>query len=100
MKRITSLSDDNIESFAQLSCKDQQKIIFQIYTLIVRVDNILKNIYKIVDLYSFTNSEFIDSDITTSDKHNSIDKENEIRKHYIQFTKANEKLKLLNAGPP
>ena len=88
LKRTLSL---NTDAFLKLEIKDQQKLIFQTYTLVVRIDNILEDIYNIIDSYSFTNSEYLDSDINTGQKHESIIKENEIKSHYIKFIKAYKK---------
>jgi len=89
LKRISSL---NASDFIKLNSKDQQKLIFQTYTLIIRIDEILAKIYELIDEYSFTSSNFIDSDISTSQKHESIIKENEIKTYYIGFIKAFRKI--------
>ena len=77
----------NIKAFTELSTEDQQKLIFQIYYLLKQLDTIIYTIYKIISDYSFENSAYVDSELSSTVLHNSINKEHDIKKYYNKFIK-------------
>lgn len=93
LERVEAL---NIDTFSELELSQQQKLIFQTYALLKQFDNILDDIYNIVDKYSFATSEFVDSDLSSTTKHNSINQEQIIKKHYIDYLKTYKKITQVN----
>lgn len=93
LDRIKSL---NLKVFMEIEPIDQQKLIFQTYYLLKQFDNIIEDIYQIIKKYSFENSEFIDSELTSSIINNSIEKEQKLRKQYKNFVKIYNKFTEIN----
>lgn len=93
IKRFSALES---ESFSELDLTNKQKLIFQIYYLIIKFDNIIEQVYDLVNKYSFSNSLFLDSDISSSSKYSAISREQSLKKYYITFIKRYEEATKIN----
>ena len=89
LQRIDALST---EIFTDITNENKQKLIFQTYSLLKQFDYIIENIYEIIKKYSFVDkSIYIDSEISLSTLHNSINKEIYITKKYEYYIKTYHK---------